>query len=226
MGKKKNTWLSPKKQEELDQKLKKENKMRIIKIVAIAVVAAILVAALITTIVVASRPYYATIEIENYGTIVVKLNKGEAPITVKNFVNLAQSGFYDGLTFHRIIEGFMMQGGCPKGDGTGDSGTDIKGEFSKNGVNNTISHTRGVISMARGGGYPEENYYNTGSCQFFIVHKDSPHLDGQYAAFGHVISGMEIVDKICTEAKPTDNNGTIPKDQQPVIKTITISRSK
>ena len=168
MGKKKNTWLSPKKQEELDQKLKKENKMRIIKIVAIAVVAAILVAALVTTIVVASRPYYATIEIENYGSIVVKLNKGEAPITVKNFVNLAESGFYDGLTFHRIIEDFMMQGGCPKGDGTGDSGTDIKGEFSKNGVNNTISHTRGVISMARGGGIPEEDYYNTGSCQFCV----------------------------------------------------------
>lgn len=226
MGKKKNTWLSPKKQEELDIKLKKENRARIIKIVAISVVVAILVAALITTIVIASRPYYATIEIENYGTIVVKLDKSQAPITVKNFVNLAESGFYDGLTFHRIIESFMMQGGCPKGDGTGDSGTEIKGEFSKNGVNNTISHTRGVISMARGGGYPEADYYNTGSCQFFIVHQDSPHLDGQYAGFGHVISGMEIVDKICTEAKPTDDNGTIPKDQQPVIKTITISRSK
>lgn len=226
MGKKKSTWLSPKKQEELEQKQKAESKKRIIKIVAIAIVAAILVAALVTTIVVASRPYYATIEIENYGSIVVKLDKSEAPITVKNFVNLAESGFYDGLTFHRIIEDFMMQGGCPKGNGTGDSGTDIKGEFSKNGVNNTISHTRGVISMARGGGIPEEDYYNTGSCQFFIVHKDSTHLDGNYAAFGHVISGMEIVDKICTEAKPTDNNGTIPKEAQPVIKTITISRSK
>ena len=139
---------------------------------------------------------YAHINIENYGTIVVELCADQAPETVENFVHLAESGFYDGLTFHRIIEDFMMQGGCPKGNGTGGSGTNIKGEFSKNGVNNTISHTRGVISMARGGGIPEEDYYNTGSCQFFIVHKDSPHLDGQYAAFGHVISGMEIVDKI------------------------------
>ena len=169
-----------------------------------------------------SEPQFAHIEIENYGTIVVELDADEAPITVENFVKLAEEGFYNGLTFHRIIEGFMMQGGCPNGNGTGNSGQTIKGEFSKNGVNNKISHTRGVISMARGGGYPEANYYNTASCQFFIVHEDSEFLDGSYAAFGYVVSGMDIVDKICTEAKPTDSNGSISKSKQPVIKKITI----
>lgn len=164
---------------------------------------------------------YAHIEIEGYGTIVVELDSEEAPITVENFVKLANEGFYNGLTFHRIIEGFMMQGGCPEGDGTGGT-TPIKGEFTKNGVDNTISHKRGVISMARRGGYPDSNYYDTGSCQFFIVHQDSSHLNGKYAAFGYVVSGMEIVDKICTEVKPTDSNGTIPKDKQPIIKSITI----
>lgn len=162
------------------------------------------------------KDYIATIEIEEYGTITLELDSEAAPITVENFVKLANEGFYDGLTFHRIIEGFMMQGGCPDGNGTGSSDTKIKGEFSSNGWNNPIKHERGVISMARG------NEANSGSCQFFIVHETSAHLDGNYAAFGHVTSGMEIVDKICTEAEPTDNNGTIPKDAQPVIKTITI----
>lgn len=162
------------------------------------------------------KDYIATIEIEDYGTITLELDSEAAPITVDNFVKLANEGFYDGLTFHRIIEGFMMQGGCPEGTGTGSSDTKIKGEFSSNGWNNPIKHERGVISMARG------NEVNSGSCQFFIVHETSPHLDGNYAAFGRVTSGMEIVDKICTEAEPTDSNGTIPKDAQPVIKTITI----
>ena len=166
---------------------------------------------------------YAHIEIENYGTIVVELNREQAPETVENFVNLANDGFYDGLTFHRIIEGFMMQGGCPKGDGTGDSGTDIVGEFSNNGYSNNISHVRGTISMARSGSlYDDYNYYNTASCQFFIVHEDSLHLDGNYAAFGSVVSGMEIVDAICQSAQPIDGNGTIARSQQPVIKSITI----
>ena len=112
----------------------------------------------------------------------------------------------------------MMQGGCPKGDGTGDSGENVVGEFSANGYDNSISHSRGVISMARG------NEYDSGSCQFFIVHKDSTHLDGNYAAFGHVIDGMDIVDQICESAKPTDDNGTIKKEEQPKIITIRIER--
>ena len=133
-----------------------------------------------------------------------------------NFVELAKSGFYDGLTFHRIIDGFMMQGGDPEGNGTGDSGKEIKGEFAENGWDNPIKHTRGVISMARG------KPYDSGSCQFFIVHQDYPSLDGKYAAFGRVISGIEIVDKVCGDAQPTDGNGTIPPKMQPVITSITI----
>ena len=169
---------------------------------------------------------YAHIEIENYGTIVFELRPDQAPETVANFIKLAESGFYNGLTFHRIMEGFMMQGGCPNGDGSGDSGTEIVGEFSANGYNNTLSHVRGTVSMARGGHpYYDSYFYNTGSSQFFIVHKDSTQLDGKYAAFGTVVEGMEIVDKICTEAKPTDNNGSIPPANQPVIKSITISDS-
>ena len=120
----------------------------------------------------------------------------------------------------------MMQGGCPNGNGTGDSGTDIKGEFSNNGVNNTLSHVRGTVSMARSGDTDYDYlYYNTGSCQFFIVHEDSTFLDGNYAAFGTVVSGMDIVDRICADSQPIDNNGTILKALQPVIKSITISDS-
>ncbi len=169
--------------------------------------------------------HIATIEIEGYGTIVIELYGEVAPITVENFATLANSGFYNGLTFHRVIEGFVMQGGCPKGDGTGDSGTDIIGEFSNNGYNNTISHKRGVISMARGGhSNPviDKQYYNSASSQFFIVHEDSEFLDGNYAAFGYVVSGMEIVDRICTEAKPSDGNGSIPKDKQPKITSLVV----
>lgn len=167
----------------------------------------------------------AVIEIENYGTIKLELYGNTAPITVENFEKLANSGFYNGLTFHRIIENFMMQGGCPKGDGTGDAGEDIKGEFTNNGVQNNISHKRGVISMARSGSYYDDYlYYNTASCQFFIVHQDSPHLDGNYASFGMVIEGIEVVDRVCTEVKPIDANGSIPKDQQPIIKSITVTK--
>ncbi|MBE6674640.1 MAG: peptidylprolyl isomerase [Ruminococcaceae bacterium] len=158
----------------------------------------------------------ARIEIENYGVIELELYGNMAPITVANFEKLANEGFYNGLTFHRIMKNFMMQGGCPEGDGRGDSGTDIKGEFLQNQVINTLTHERGVISMAR------SNEPNSGSCQFFIVHKTYPSLDGAYAAFGRVTSGIEIVDKICEDAKPTDNNGSISKDAQPVIKTITV----
>ncbi len=159
---------------------------------------------------------YADIEIEGYGTVTVALDKSSAPITVENFINLAESGFYDGLTFHRIMEGFMMQGGDLNGDGTGGADEKIIGEFPQNGYDNPISHVRGAVSMARA------QAFDSASSQFFIVHEDSTFLDGAYAGFGFVTEGMEIVDQICEEAEPTDNNGTIPKEKQPVITTITI----
>ena len=162
--------------------------------------------------------YYAEIEIENYGTIKLELDGDTAPITVENFVSLAKSGFYDGLTFHRIMAGFMMQGGDPQGNGMGGSGKKITGEFKANGIENDISHKRGVISMAR------SKANNSASSQFFIMHQDYPALDGQYAAFGHVIEGIEVVDAVCMAAKPVDNNGTIPASAQPVIKSITITK--
>lgn len=161
--------------------------------------------------------HHAEIEVKDYGTIDVELDADTAPITVTNFVKLAQEGFYDGLTFHRIMDGFMIQGGDPNGDGTGGSEENIKGEFSNNGVDNDISHTRGTISMARA------SDPDSASSQFFIVQADSTFLDGDYAGFGHVTEGMDIVDKICEDAKPTDNNGTITSDQQPVIEKITIT---
>ncbi len=163
-----------------------------------------------------SGKYKAEIVIENYGTIKLELDADAAPITVENFIKLAKEGFYDGLTFHRIKEGFMMQGGAPNGNGTGGSDENIEGEFALNDHDNPISHVRGTISMARA------KDYNSASSQFFIMHQDGQGLDGQYAAFGHVTEGMEIVDKICSEAEPTDNNGTIEKDKQPVITTIKI----
>ncbi len=130
------------------------------------------------------------IEMENGKQIKLELYPEKAPITVANFEKLIGEGFYDGLTFHRIISGFMIQGGCPKGDGTGGPEERIKGEFSANGVPNDIKHVRGVISMARSGNP------NSAGSQFFIVHKDAPHLDGQYAAFGRVVEGMDTVDEI------------------------------
>lgn len=160
--------------------------------------------------------HHAEIIIKDYGTIDVELDADTAPLTVTNFVKLAQEGFYDGLTFHRIIDGFMMQGGDPNGDGTGGSEENVKGEFSSNGVENNISHTRGAISMARA------SDPDSGSSQFFIVQSDSEFLDGDYAAFGQVTEGMEIVDEICASAQPTDDNGTIPSEEQPVIEKIII----
>lgn len=140
-----------------------------------------------------------------------------APITSANFVSLAESGFYDGLTFHRIIEGFMMQGGDPNGDGTGGSDENIVGEFTANGYTNTLSHTRGAISMAR------SSDYDSASSQFFIVHEDSSaSLDGQYAVFGYVTEGMDVVDAVCEATEPTDGNGTIDAEDQPVITSVTI----
>ncbi len=164
----------------------------------------------------ASTLHHVEIEAADYGTISVELDAEQAPKTVENFLSLARSGFYDGLTFHRIMEGFMIQGGDPNGDGTGGSETNITGEFSLNEVENTISHVRGVISMAR------SSAYDSAGSQFFIVHEDSTFLDGQYAAFGHVTDGMEAVDAIAADAQPTDDNGTIPAEAQPVISSVKV----
>ena len=161
--------------------------------------------------------HHAEIDIQDYGTITVELDGDIAPITVQNFMDLANDSFYDGLTFHRIIAGFMMQGGDPNGNGTGGSENTIKGEFSANGVENSLSHTRGAISMAR------SQAYDSASSQFFICHADSTFLDGQYACFGYVTDGMDVVDAVCEAAQPTDDNGTIPADQQPVITAIRIT---
>ncbi len=159
----------------------------------------------------------AQIAIENYGTITVALDANIAPQTVANFESLANSGFYDGLTFHRIMEGFMMQGGDPLGNGGGGSDQNVVGEFAANGYENTLTHTRGAISMARA------TDYNSGSSQFFIVHEDSTFLDGDYAAFGYVTDGLDIVDTICESAEPTDDNGSIPPAAQPIISSVTVT---
>ncbi|MBP3255265.1 MAG: peptidylprolyl isomerase [Clostridia bacterium] len=163
-----------------------------------------------------SGTHHATIVIKDYGTVELELYADIAPITVANFAKLVNEGFYNGLTFHRIIDGFMIQGGDPEGTGFGGSSETIKGEFKVNGVNNNISHVRGVISMAR------SSAYNSASSQFFIVQKDSTYLDGQYAGFGKVTDGMEVVDKICEVTPVTDNNGSVLKDNQPIIEKITM----
>ena len=160
---------------------------------------------------------HAEISVTDYGTIKLELDEGSAPITVANFVRLAGEGFYDGLTFHRIMDGFMIQGGDPDGNGTGGSSEKIKGEFTQNGVSNPISHVKGVISMARA------NDPDSASSQFFITVADSTFLDGSYAAFGRVTDGMDVAEKIAKDAKPVDNNGTIPPEQQPVIERIVIT---
>lgn len=160
--------------------------------------------------------HHAEIDIEGYGTVSLELDGDTAPITVQNFMDLANSGFYDGLTFHRIIDGFMIQGGDPNGNGTGGSDKNIAGEFAANGYENNIEHVKGVISMAR------SQDPDSASSQFFIMVADAPHLDGQYAAFGHVTSGQEIVDQIAADAQPLDNNGTIAPEDQPVITAIRI----
>ena len=156
------------------------------------------------------------IDVQDYGTITAELYGEAAPITVANFVKLVNEGFYDGLTFHRIISGFMIQGGDPLGNGTGGADQDIKGEFAANGWNNPIAHERGVLSMAR------SSMPNSASSQFFIMHQAAPHLDGAYAAFGRVLTGMEVVDAICANTPVTDYNGTVQKANQPVITSIKV----
>jgi peptidyl-prolyl cis-trans isomerase B (cyclophilin B) len=163
-----------------------------------------------------SGKHHAEIEIADYGTISVELDADHAPISVTNFINLAKEGFYDGLTFHRIIADFMIQGGDPKGDGTGGSDKTIKGEFTSNGVDNPLSHTRGAISMARA------RDMDSASSQFFIVHQDSTYLDGEYAVFGYVTEGMEIVDAICEDTPVQDENGAVNPEDQPVITSIKV----
>lgn len=153
-----------------------------------------------------------TIEMENGGIIKAELYEDMAPISVANFISLIQKGFYDGLIFHRVIPGFMIQGGCPQKTGMGGPGYQIKGEFSANGVSNPLRHTRGVLSMAR------SMMPNSAGSQFFIMHQDSPHLDGQYAAFGKVIEGLEVVDAIAQT--PTGSQDR-PKTEQ-VMKKVTV----
>ena len=202
------------------KKLQQEKKQTLIlTIVTLALVAAI-VGAIVLTTVLSNRPIYDLADKKSYtvsetatnyvklnvsytddegkkhnGDIIVKLDPESAPITVANFQKLVGEGFYDGLIFHRVIENFMIQGGDPKGDGTGGSSQQITGEFSENGIDNPIKHERGVISMARGG-----YSMDSASSQFFIVHKTYPSLDGKYAAFGHVVFGMTSVDGIATIA--------------------------
>lgn len=163
------------------------------------------------------------IKVKNYGVIKLQLDDSQAPVTVDHFIFLVNKGFYDGLTFHRIMDNFMIQGGDPQGNGMGgytENGQEVNilGEFSQNGVNNTLSHTRGTISMARS----QDN--NSASSQFFICNADSTFLDGSYAAFGSVYEGMDVVDKITEDIAPkaTDDNGTILAEDQPVIEKIEV----
>lgn len=164
----------------------------------------------------ATGVHHAVLEVQDYGTIEMTLNANVAPITVSNFCGLVEEGFYDGLTFHRIISGFMIQGGDPNGDGTGGSDETITGEFSANGVENNIPHVRGTVSMAR------SSDYDSASSQFFIMHATDSSLDGLYAAFGTVTSGMEVVDAICESVPVEDSNGTVAAENQPVISSITL----
>ena len=169
-----------------------------------------------------SGKHHAQIVVRDYGTITVELDADMAPTTVDNFLKLAGEGFYDGLTFHRIYPYFMIQGGSPNGDGVGGSGTNIFGEFKSNGWDkNTISHVRGTISMAR------TKEPDSASSQFFIVHEDSTYLDGDYAAFGTVTEGMDVVDALCdwvaSGAVLCDNNGVIQNvEEMPIIETVKV----
>lgn len=164
-----------------------------------------------------SGKHHVEITVKDYGSISVELDADAAPITVENFLKLAGEGFYDGLTFHRIISGFMIQGGDPNGNGTGGSSETIKGEFSENGVENNLSHTRGAISMAR------SSMKDSASSQFFIVHEDSTFLDGQYACFGYVTEGIEVVDAICeAELSFAADGEMVEPESQPVIESIKV----
>lgn len=160
--------------------------------------------------------YNIEILVDGFGLIELTLDADLAPLTVTNFISLVEEGFYDGLTFHRIIDGFMIQGGDPLGNGMGGSDETIIGEFSSNGIENDLSHERGVISMAR------SSANDSASSQFFIMHETATHLDGSYAAFGVVTSGMDVVDAIVEAATVEDSNGTVASENQPVITSIEV----
>lgn len=197
----------------INEQKKKRNGL--IAIIACALILAVAGYFVVTKLILKPAPVpppIATITMENGAEIVLELYPDIAPNTVANFVELANSGFYDGLIFHRVISGFMIQGGDPAGNGTGSPGYSIKGEFTSNGFNNDLKHTRGVISMARA------NNPNSAGSQFFIMHQDAPHLDGSYAAFGMVISGMEEVDRIASVSVNANNK---PYDPQ-VIASIRV----
>ena len=158
----------------------------------------------------------ATIAMEDGGVIVLELFPDLAPQSVRNFVYLARDGYYDGKKFHRIMKNFMIQGGDPRGTGTGGPGYAISGEFEENGFANGLKHTRGVLSMAR------SNDYDSAGSQFFIMHGDNPGLDGKYAAFGRVVSGMDVVDRLA-DTPNSGPNGAVAEENKPIIRTITIN---
>jgi peptidyl-prolyl cis-trans isomerase B (cyclophilin B) len=237
-NKKKNTMVTREQKLAEERALKeKARKRNLITLICTIAVVALLAASLTTLIVVrntanpkmpglkrngkAYETVYVKMSVKDYGDIILKLDGKEAPKTVANFVKLVDEGFYDGLTFHRVINNFMIQGGDPLANGTGGSDKKIKGEFEANGHHNCIAHERGVISMAR------SNDYNSASSQFFICNASGEsvsHLDGNYAAFGHVIAGMNIVDLITTKTAflATDGNGSIPKSKQAVISSVVV----
>lgn len=163
-----------------------------------------------------SGKHHVEMDIQDHGTVALELDADQAPVSVTNFIDLAKQGFYDGLTFHRIINSQFVQGGDPLGNGTGGPGYTIKGEFAANGVNNTLSHTRGAISMAR------TSNYDGGGCQFFIMDSDYTAFDGQYACFGYVTDGMDYIDEICNLTEMQDANGTIAPEDQPVISAVRV----
>jgi len=160
--------------------------------------------------------HHAEIVVEEYGSITIEINADIAPITASNFLNLAKKGFYDGNSFYRVIDGFAIYGGDPTGNGTGTSGSTIEGEFTANGVANSLTNTRGAIGMARG------THYNSASCQFYILQSDATYLDGDFAVFGYVISGINVVDQICAGTATTGSDGYVASANQPVIKEIKV----
>jgi len=228
MAKKSSTWLSPKKQKAAEEQRKRERNKKIAMFVCLGVAVAIALAVMIVGIVMACRPYYADIEIEGYGTITIKLNDSEAPLTVEHFISLAEDGFYDGTTIPSVLKNNMLCGGYKE---SGEKPEAIKGEFSKNGYENNLSHVRGTVSFLRkspddgGNGDNDEDYYNTGTNEFFILQRDNLTLDTKYAAFGTVVGGMDVVDNICNEVEANEK-GSVAKENQPVIKSITIKREK